>query len=199
MPPIDLAEVQHSVVRIPVAGPSPNNTLVFVRGRLTGGPTTSGDSGDILRSTWFGVTAYRIDGFDQSRAADYLANTRFSVTAFLSFVYSHDDQAFTVAIDEIEGHLDNEGTFYVTGNLASAIDGDELDFNVSYCAYILVQEPQPDFTRPPRKGPRLGDRVKLSDWVRIQERGLFRMVASEEPFLVTSPADRLKVIDHDCP
>jgi hypothetical protein len=199
MAPIDLAEVTLSVVRVPVAGPSPNNTLVFVRGRLSGGTTTSGPGGSLLQSNGYGLSAYQIDGFEQARASDYLANTRWSVVGFLDFISSEDDQSFTSAIDSIQGHLSSDGAFYVTFDLASQISGDELDFGFSFCAYILVQEPQPDFTRPPRRGPNISDRVKLEKWSTLRERGLIRAISKEKAVGLVSPADQRRVVDHDCP
>jgi hypothetical protein len=199
MAPIDLAEVTLSVVRVPVAGPSPNNTLVFVRGRLSGGTTASGPGGSLLQSSGYGLSAYQIDGFEQARAPDYLANTRWSVVGFLDFISSEDDQSFTAAIDSIQGHLSSDGAFYVTFDLASQISGDELDFGFTFCAYILVQEPQPDFTRPPRRGPSISDRVKLEKWSTIRERGLIRAISKEKAVGLVSPADQRRVVDHDCP
>lgn len=199
MPTIDLLEVTRSVVRIPVAGPSPNNTLVFVRGRLSGGTTTSGSGGSLLHGNGYGLSAYQIDGFEQSRAADYLANTRWSVTGFLDFISSEDDQSFTAAIDSIEGHLGSDGTFYVTFDVASQISGDELDFGFSFCAYLLVEEPQPDFTRPPRRGPRITERVRLESWLSIRDRGLIRAAPEENGPRSVSPSDQRRVVDHDCP
>jgi hypothetical protein len=197
MPPFDLAEVTRSVVRIPVAGPAPNNTLVFVRGRLSGGTTTSG-SGGLLHGTGYGLSAYQIDGFEQAHAADYLANTRWSVTGFLDFISSEDDQSFTAAIDTIQGHLSNDGAFYVTFDVASQISGPDLYFGFSFCAYLLVQEPQPDFTRPPRRGPSIKDRIKLETWTSIRDRGLIRAIREDKAHPI-SPTDRRRVVDHDCP
>jgi hypothetical protein len=199
MAPIDLAEVTLSVVRVPVAGPAPNNTLVFVRGRLSGGAEASGPSGSIVRTNGYGLSAYQIDGFEQARAADYLANTRWSIAGFLVFISSEDDQSFTSAIDSIQGHLSSDGVFYVTFDIASQISGNELDFDISFCAYILVQEPQPDFTRPPRRVPNITDRLKLEKWSSIRNRDLIRAISEEKAVGLVSPTHRRRIVDHDCP
>ena len=109
------------------------------------------------------------------------------------------DQSFTSAIDSIQGHLSSDGAFYVTFDVGSQISGDELDFGFSFCAYILVQEPQPDFTRPPRRVPSITDRVKLEKWSSIRDRGLIRAIAEEKAVHFVSPSDRRRVVDHDCP
>ena len=87
---------------------------------------------------------------------------------------------------------------FVTFDIASQISGNELDFDLSFCAYILVQEPQPDFTRPPRRVPSITDRLKLEKWSSIRNRDLIRAISEEKAVGLVSPTDRRRVVDHDC-
>jgi len=148
---IDLSEVTRSVVRIPVAGPSPNNTLVFVRGDFAGTTKVQRD-GKLYQEVTATATVYRVEGFDQTKAQDYLVNTKFSVTGFLALLTSNDDQQFVAAVDSIEGHLAYDGTFYVIAKVATQISDEILSVSFKLSAYILIQEPQADFTGPsPRR------------------------------------------------
>ena len=81
-----------------------------------------------------------------------------------------DDQTFSVSVDNVEGHLSSDGKFYVSADISGHTSGEVLSFNLSMAAYILTQEPQPDFTRPPRRGPTFLDEAKVHS-AYLQERG----------------------------
>jgi hypothetical protein len=192
---VDLIELTRSVVRIPVAGPSPNNTLVFVRGTFAGS-TKQQANHRIYREKTLGVTAYQIDGFQQSRANDYIANTRWSVTGSIAYLSSDNDQDFVAAVDAIEGHLDSNGTFYVTADVATMIDDNILGLSFSLSCYILTQEPQPDFTRPPRRFVPVGERVKLGpSW---SQQAHARPVSKEEEAKLLATLKVRRIIDDTC-
>jgi hypothetical protein len=193
---VDLIELTRSVVRIPVAGPSPNNTLVFVRGTF-GSSLSQQANHRIYREKSFGVTAYQIDGFQQSKANDYIANTRWSVTGFIAYISSENDQDFVAAVDSIEGHLQSDGTFYVIADIARMIDDNVLGLSFSLSCYILTQEPQPDFTRPPRRFVLVEERVRLaSSW---SQQAHARPVSKEEEAKLMSPLKVRRIIDNNCP
>jgi hypothetical protein len=157
-----------SVVRIPVAGPAPNNTLVYVRAQFPSNARPVTENFD--RYPQFTVTLYQIAGFDQSRYHDYVQNTKISVSGWLNYVNSIGEQKFGFAVDELWGSVTDDGHIAISGNLAQ--QGNDFatvhDFWLS--AYVLTQEPEQDFTRPPidwssvRKqalpgGSKAGDRV----------------------------------------
>ena len=143
----DLNEFARSVVRIPVAGPAPNNTLVYVRAQFPS--TTRGITGRIIREQLFTVTLYQIVGFDQSRAHEYMNNTRISVTGWLNLARTVGPQEFLFAIDEIWGGLTPDGHVSITANIASQATDFYTVHDYWLSAYILTQEPEHDFSRPP--------------------------------------------------
>jgi hypothetical protein len=107
---------------------------------------------------------FKIDGFQQSRADDYLANTKVSLTAFLRHMESEDDQTFLMAVDAIAPVLHSDGTLAAAVDLAAMLD-DMLLFNVYVTAYVLTEEPRPE----PPPAPHRPVRDRLTTFVRAAQ------------------------------
>ncbi|MDT5312397.1 MAG: hypothetical protein QOE74_1417 [Mycobacterium sp.] len=163
-----------SVVRIPVAGPAPNNTLVYIRAQFPSNarPIT----GSIDRYTLFTVTPYQIAGFDQARYHEYVEHTRVSVSGWLNYVNSIGPQKVTFAVDELWGGVTEDGHIAIKGHVAGSADEFKTINDFWLSAYVLTQEPEQDFSRPPvdwsavraqalPRGSKISDRlnVKLSN------------------------------------
>ena len=142
----DLLELSRSVVRIPVSGPAPNNTLVYVRAQFP--PHSTPADGGFTPYTVTTDTLYQIAGFDQSRAHEYATNTRISVAGWLNLAHSVGDQQVGFALDEVSGFITADG--HIAFSAVVALQGDWFEIRCDFwiSAYILTQEPQPDFSRP---------------------------------------------------
>ncbi|MDQ1638372.1 MAG: hypothetical protein QOF62_1711 [Pyrinomonadaceae bacterium] len=146
----NLNELPRSVIRIPVAGPKPNNTLVFVRGFIAQPSVVDDD----LARTWVTFdTLFRIDGFLQRKADEYLQNTRISMTAYTENLAQVDDGAFVGAVDEVEGYLTNDGALKGKALIADMDTKVELTLGFYFSAWVLTYEPRAaEFPKPdPRK------------------------------------------------
>jgi len=187
----DLNELARSVVRIPVAGPAPNNTLVYVRAQFP--PASDPTTDHVDHKDLFTVTLYRIEGFDQTRADEYLRNTKISVTGFLNFARSVGDQHFVFAIDDVRGTITADGHIAIIASTGSLAEDFEITYDFWLSAYILTQEPQHDFTRPPIHWPPMGDSVQLHSPYSRQAGLTRRPVGKDDiriapsPFLETPP------------
>jgi hypothetical protein len=138
----DLTELAHSVIRIPVAGPKPNNTLAFVRGAFVF-PEWHGEDTEIVRRHVNFETPFRIDGFLQSNGDFYKVNTKISIAAYIVNLAATDDGDFVCAVDEIEGSLTDDGRLQVKAWIAESDEVDvELTFQFNYSAWVLTYEPR---------------------------------------------------------
>ena len=143
----DIDQVGRSVVRIPVAGPAPNNVLVYVRAQFP--PGSRPLTGRIVREQLLTVTLYQIAGFDQSLAHEYARTTKISVTGWLNLVRSLGPQEITFAIDEVWGGLTPDGHVEITANIASQATDFQTVHDYGLSAYILTREPEYDYSKPP--------------------------------------------------
>lgn len=145
-----LDDVVRSVVRVPVAGPSPNNTLAFVCGSME--PWFDNDD-QTARHTLTFETPFRIDGFTQARARFYLDTTHISVSGYLRTIASDGVQPFLTALDAIEGFITDDGRLTVSAALAEQDDvAEKFRVVFVYSAWILTCEPHPPtFTAPAPK------------------------------------------------
>lgn len=121
--------------------------LVFVRAQFP--PRSTPVSGSWSRYTIVTTTLYQIAGFDQSRADEYARNTRISVAGWLNLAHTAGDQQIGFAIDEISGSVTADGHIAVTARLGTLADSFETRCDFWLSAYVLTQEPQIDFSRPP--------------------------------------------------
>ena len=143
----DVTEFARSVIRVPVAGPAPNNTLIYVRAQFP--PSSEPSTGRWDPKQLFTVTLYQIAGFDQSRLHEYAANTKISVTGWLNMAKTVGDQEIGFAIDEVWGNVTDDGHIAITANTSSKASDYETVHDFWLSAYILAEEPEHDFSRPP--------------------------------------------------
>jgi hypothetical protein len=191
----DINEFARSVVRIPVAGPAPNNTLVYVRAQFPPSSTP------ITTSTFeplqlFTVTLYQIAGFDQSRAHEYVKNTQISVTGWLNLGRTVGDQEIGFAIDRVWGSLTDDGHVAITADTAAQASDYATVHDFWLSAYILTQEPEQDFSRPPIDWTRLVSK-SFTDRSFLHAAGVVRRPLGKDEALVTSPFSGSQVI-RDC-
>ena len=191
MNPDPYVEFARSVIRIPVAGPPPNNMLVFVRAAalpeyakpypLHEWFENEDDESHILRRQFTFSTLYRIDGYAQSKAREYHDNTQVSVTAFLSNLASDNDDSFVSAVDEVEGRIRPEdGALEIRASLAEQ-DTEALTMRFTFSAWVFTYEPRPEgFPVPHERN------WSLEDALRVGER-----VSGHRP----SDSERAKIFD----
>ena len=195
----DPIALSNSVVRIPVAGPAPNNTLVYVRAQFPSHLEVT--EGGLARWSIHGLTLYRIDGFSQAHADEYVRDTRISVAAWMNSLKNPTDQPFIIAIDTISASVAADGTIAIDAQIAN--QGDDfpgLVHDVWVSAYILTKEPQRDFTRPPIRWSRtdmITEGAKRGPNYTEQGLGTRRLTADEARRL-PSPFSQRRIVDHDC-
>ena len=152
--------VQTEIIRIPIAGPKPCNTLAFIR--CNGG---GGDVGitvdEVIRYKSKFTSKFKIDGFQQSQYQWYLDNTQISATAFIHFVTLSTDTSFIFAVDSVLPSLDLDGTIGFECDVAQYLDGPglfestpEATFSFSISAYIMLYEPRAEMPPPGNFGKR---------------------------------------------
>jgi hypothetical protein len=128
-----------SVVRVPIAGPSPFNTLVIVSetnsesiprmppdGRLHTGALTVG-------------TQFVLAGPPGQRTRP--SQVPHSTAVTLRRVSQSDDTTFTYAVDAVSGRFDTSGRWWLDMTTAILVDGERAEPRVSYCSWVLCTEP----------------------------------------------------------
>jgi hypothetical protein len=146
------------IVRIPVAGPAPNNTLIFVAGwlpqaddsgRIAPGGSTSfasvfAEDTHLLQSAAAPFDLYQIDGFLREKSAEYVAHTKVSATAFLSTIDLTDETGYLCAVDQLDISLDPAaGRIQASARVAELdSNGTEITFAIFVSAWILTFEPR---------------------------------------------------------
>ncbi len=157
-----------SIIKMPVDGPAPNNTLVFIRawlpasgsdGEIAPGGITSFFSGEddtgISRKRLTFPSLYAIDQFAHANYDSYKANTQISIAAYLAAVDMDDEDTFTAAVDEVTAEIDRDGKVQITALVAEGEGGStELTMAIFFSAYILTYEPRPEV--PPATHSRQG-------------------------------------------
>ena len=149
---------ERSIIKMPVDGPAPNNTLVFIRAWLpmTGSDNVIAPGGigslfageddtDIARKRLTFPSLYAIDQFAHANYESYKANTQISIAAYLAAVDLDDDDTFTAAVDEVTAEIDRDGKVQITVSVAEGEGGEtELTMAIFFSAYILTFEPRPE-------------------------------------------------------
>jgi hypothetical protein len=147
---------ERSIIKMPVDGPAPNNTLVFIRawlpasgsdGVIAPGGITSffegQDDTDTSRGRLTLPSLYAIDQFAHANYDSYKANTQISIAAYLAAVDLTDDDTFTAAVDEVTAEIDRDGRVQITATIAEGEGGaTELTMAIFFSAYILTYEPR---------------------------------------------------------
>lgn len=123
------------VVRIPVAGPAPFNTLVVVRGWVAG---AGGPADDVLRGVRFKIeTDFVLARFDQRKPHRY----QHSTTAVLQLIQADGDTSFVAAINKVGGCFDKRGTWVIMVDVAGQFDGVNASTGGYYSSWVLCHEP----------------------------------------------------------
>jgi hypothetical protein len=147
--------VRTDIIRTPVAGPKPCNTLAFIRCNGVGGVIET-PIGDFIRYKVRFPTMFRIDGFTQANHEWYRRNTLVSATAFIRILNITTDIEFGFAIDSIVSDINADGRLVFELQLAQQLDGPGLfekeadsAFTYTVSAYVLLFEPR---VEPPPPG-----------------------------------------------
>lgn len=150
MPPlISAVPMKTRMIRTPVTGPDPANTLVHLEGKARGFDQM-GTFGRMHREDIHFRTEFRIDGYQQARHDWYLDNTLVSATAMLRMLNTETDHIFTFAVDAIAPVLEPDGTLAFVVSLAQLIDDEAIfpstnvmaQMGVTVSAYVLCYEPR---------------------------------------------------------
>jgi hypothetical protein len=143
--PFPLTE-SNQIVRIPISGPAPFNTLVVVRGFFP-------DQGLYWRNDWsdgrfhrqsFSVrTPFVLTGFVPGQLFKH------STAAALRYLYLQPDTAFTWAVDTIDGHFSDDGEWRLDVGTASLVDNAWSAAQCHFSSFVLCYEPPIDFEKNP--------------------------------------------------
>jgi hypothetical protein len=126
-----------AVIRIPIPGPAPFNTLVIVRGYAYSSIGAWAD--DILKYGIVGIkTRFDLAGHDRDREP----NPPFShsTIAAQQMIQTNFSTSFVVAIDEVGGFFDEHGTWIVALRIASQWDEVIASSACYYSSWILCNE-----------------------------------------------------------
>ena len=141
-----LAEVL-PVVRIPIAGPEPFNTLVVVRSQVSVIDQTRPADGQTHRARLTYGTAFSLVGFYPRIRPPVDHSTAVSLQMF----QSSDDTTFICAVDTVSGAFDENGRWTVTVDVASEFDGVLAAATAYVSSWVLCYEPPVDLSRTPGK------------------------------------------------
>lgn len=132
------------VVRIPITGPAPCNTLVVVRSAISVTPLEN-STGQIQRYRFTGSTPFQLIGHDP-RTKPVLGGH--STTAALQVVQLENDTTFLYAVDSVSGEFSDDGTWQVTFDVASSVDH-ELGQAAAYVSsWVACWEKPVDESQP---------------------------------------------------
>jgi hypothetical protein len=144
----DPVPIRTDMIRTPVTGPKPANTLVFLQCRASGADMGM-RSFDLIRYRVRFKSQFQIDGYAQARNDWYQANTLISATGMLRVASTTTDFEFLMALDSVEPFLDLDGGIGFEIQVGFQIDGVglldkdvEMDVTFNVCAYALVYEPR---------------------------------------------------------
>lgn len=139
-----LAEI-FPVVRIPVAGPEPFNTLAVVRCQVTAIGRTHVSDGQTRRYRLSYGTAFTLAGFDPR----IKPASQHSSAVTLQMIQASDDTTFIVAVDTVDGAFDENGRWTVTVDVADEFDGVIAFAHGVVSSWVLCHEPPVDLKRTP--------------------------------------------------
>lgn len=141
--------VETRMIRTPVTGPEPCNTLVFLRCLVPGVDVTQ-NNGDLVRGTVPLQTTFRLDGYLQSQYRWHRDNTLVSASCSLKLLNTITDLSFLFAVDRVAPVLSEaDGGLGFDVDLASWAEddalfasGEKMAMTVSLTAYVLCWEPR---------------------------------------------------------
>ena len=141
-----LAEIL-PVVRIPIAGPEPFNTLVVVRTQVSIIDQLRPADGRTHGARLPYGTAFSLVGFDPRIQPAFDYSTAVSIQMF----QASDDTTFICAVDTVSGAFDENGRWTVTVDVVSEFDGVIAAANAYVSSWVLCYEPPIDLPRTPGK------------------------------------------------
>lgn len=143
------------VLRIPIVGPAPFNTLAYVQYLVTTEDletlTTSITAGEMVRTTFRSPSPLILGGFDPTDKRQ--KRVEHSSTAVLTSLAADDNKAFTAAVDgiEVNAQVDDEtGQVFYTFSQAkryvyhNPFLNKRLSFVVRFSSWVLLYEPRPE-------------------------------------------------------
>ncbi|OBJ81112.1 hypothetical protein [Mycobacterium sp. 1245852.3] len=146
---------ESQVLRIPVAGPYPYNTLAYVQYLVTREDleslTISIAPGQIVRETFRSPSPLILHGFDSKDQRQ--KRVEHSSTAVLTSLAASDAEPFTAAVDSIgiDAQIDDEsGQVFYTFSQAkryiynSPFFDKQLNFVIRFSSWVLLYEPRPE-------------------------------------------------------
>ncbi|GAT01222.1 hypothetical protein [Mycolicibacterium fortuitum] len=140
------------VIRIPIAGPQPYNTLAYIRFA----PTNIANEvrpvvpGHLAHVTKISPSPLVISGYNPNDPRQQ--HVEHSSTAVLTSLFASDDGSFTAAADFIEptAKIDETGRVVYTWQWAARFDEDLLSFVACITSWVLLYEPRRTPMLPPR-------------------------------------------------
>jgi hypothetical protein len=126
----------YPVVRIPVAGPAPFNTLVVVRCTASSG-TIHVSNGKLNRWRSVHWTPFVIAEHDPRTDPVF----QHSTTAVLQMMQASDDTSFVVAVDGVDAGFDETGRWIVSVETADASERVFSTHRLYVSSWILCYEP----------------------------------------------------------
>jgi len=128
------------IVRIPIAGPEPFNTLVVVRETLSSGFGPWASDGDMHRAPVEFSTSFTLSGYTPS--ADSNIAFKHSTSLVIFHLSLADDAHFLVAFDGLDAGFDASGRWIVKVDGALLSDGEALYTFAQISSWVLCNEPR---------------------------------------------------------
>jgi hypothetical protein len=124
------------VLRIPISGPEPFNTLVLVRGYCFS--SVGGLADDTLRRLRYGViTEFHLRGYDELTPPEF----RHSTIAATQMMQARTDTPFVVGIDAVDGFFGPHGNWIVAIDIGSQWHTRAASSSCYYSSWVLCKEP----------------------------------------------------------
>ena len=164
------------IVRIPVAGPDPFNTLAVVRGVFAMSEYTVSD-GHVGRPTYIYPTPFQLVGHDPRVMPAF----QHSTTGSLQMIQTTNDSSFVEAVDGITGTFDKAGTWTIKVTIADAWNDVFAGAQGYYSSWVLCYEPPLDHGRNPGRPWRFNE-GSAGDPDRSTEVSLFGVDADRPGF-----------------
>jgi hypothetical protein len=144
----------YPVVRIPIAGPEPFNTLAVVRGTAPVSHYGVAD-GKLHRHRIVAATPFLLAGNDPRVEPPF----EHSTTAVLQMLQATDDTGFVAAADAVDGYFDDSGRWLVVADVADAFEDVYAGCNAYVSSWVLCYEPPIDHERSPGRPRGYASRV----------------------------------------
>lgn len=140
---------RQNILRIPVAGPDPFNTLVVVRSLMTQGGLIMADN-ELHRFPLVPMkTHFKLRGFDEVvYPPPSQPPHQHSTSVIIQHHEQEDDAAFVIAADEVAGRFDDEGYWTILVSVAGQFDGETGVSALYMSSWVLCYEPPPNPSLP---------------------------------------------------